>query len=202
VNHQILVFLPVLLILLYSILRGSTESTKAALPGNARKPTPRFLQSEQVVIEDRSTIKPSPAASATSLSIIDTALNGRPVSDDQHPHTVEAETLVVADVDDSDDVNSASSSQAFAEIYLLADEVPEDQGDNGEEHMELWGTIRTMQRKIVRLADEAVAASGPSPGKTDNSSAHSATSSWNSVLCGPQLAGELSSRAVLAVFSC
>lgn len=42
--------------------------------------------------------------------------------------------------------------------------------------MELWGAIRTMQRKIVRLADEAVAASGPSSGKTDNSSAHSATS--------------------------
>src|SRR5436305_8503499 len=42
--------------------------------------------------------------------------------------------------------------------------------------MELWGAIRTMQRMIVRLTDEAVAASGPSSGKTDNSSAHSATS--------------------------
>jgi hypothetical protein len=84
--------------------------------------------------------------------------------------------LVVTDVDDLDDADSASSSQAFTEIYLLADEVPEDQYGNREEQMELWGAIRTMQRKIVRLADEAVAASGPSSGKTDNSSAHSATS--------------------------
>jgi hypothetical protein len=176
VNHQILVFLLVLLILLYSILRGSIESTKAALPGNARKPTPRLLQSGQVVIEDRSMTQPTPATSATSLSIIDTAPNGRPVSDDQHPHTVGGGTVVVTDVNDPDDADSASSSQAFAEIYLLADDVPEDQGDNREEQMELWGAIRTMQRKIVRLADEAVAASGPSSGKTDNGGAHSATS--------------------------
>jgi hypothetical protein len=176
VNHQILVFLPVLLILLYSILRGSIESTKAALPGNARKPTPRLLQSGQVVIEDRSMIKPTLAASATSLSITDTAPNGRPVSDSQHPHTVGGGTVVVTDVDDPDDADSASFSQAFAEIYLLADEAPEDQDNNREEQMELWGTIHTMQRKIVRLADEAVAASGPSSGRTDNSSAHSATS--------------------------
>lgn len=165
-----------MLILLYSILRGSIESTKAALPGNARKPTPRLLQSGQVVIEDQSMIKLTPAASATSLSIIGTAPNSRPVSDDQNPHTVGGGTVVATDVDDLDDADSASSSQAFAEIYLLADEVPEDRDDSREEQMELWGAIRTMQRKIVRLAEEAVVASGLSSGKTDNSSAHSATS--------------------------
>lgn len=175
-NHQVLLFLSVLLILLYSILRGSIESTKATLPGNARKPTPRLLQSGQVVIEDRSMVKPTPLVSATSLSIIDTAPSSRLVSDDQYPHTVEAGTVVATDVDDPDDADSASSSQAFAEIYLLADEVPKDQDDNREEQMELWGAIRTIQRKIVRLADEAVAASGSLSGKTDNGGTNSATS--------------------------
>lgn len=156
-----------------SILRGSIESTKFALPGNARRPTPMLLHSGQVVIQDGRMIKPNAASSATSLSIVDTAAPQERTSINRDGNAPGAGMVIITNVDEPDDVQSASSSEAFAGISLLADDAPEDIEVSHEEQMELWGAIRTVQRKIVKLADEAVANSLPASDRIETSGVHS-----------------------------
>jgi hypothetical protein len=81
--------------------------------------------------------------------------------------------IIITNVDEPEDAQSASSSEAFAGISLLADDAPEDGEVVDEEQKELWAAIRTVQRKVVKLADEAVANSQPSSDRMETSSAHS-----------------------------
>ena len=118
-------------------------------------------------------IVPNPASSTTSLAVVDPALRTRS-SGLRGLDEAGAGAVVVTDVDNPDDSDFANPSDAFAGISLLADEIPEDVADGREERMEIWGTIRTVQRKIVRLADEAVATPAPSSDESEPNRVHSA----------------------------
>ena len=133
---------------------------------------------------------PNPASSTTPSTVAGPASRTRS-SGNRDPDEAGAGTVIVTDVDDPDDSDFAGASDAFAGISLLADEIPEDVEDGREERMEIWGTIRTVQRKIVRLADEAVATPAPSSDGIEISRVHSAvsdttTSSRNAEALQPQ----------------
>ena len=118
---------------------------------------------------------PRPASSASSFEFLDPATQTRSFGNRDH-NGAGLGITVVPDVDDPDDASFASSSEAFSGVSLLADESLENVQESREEQTETCIAIRKVQRKIVRMADEAVAASSPSADGTETSSVSSAFS--------------------------
>ena len=78
----------------------------------------------------------------------------------------------ITDVDNPDEENEVADS--LIGITLLErdpiDKSREDQEEH-EEQLEAFGAIRAMQKKVIKLADEATTASASTPNKTDGSDA-------------------------------
>ena len=148
-----------------SILYISVEEIIASLRGGTQIPVSRLSRSAHERTGDGRRITRKPVRNSA-------ATDARPAQSSTSTLSSEMALILITDGDNPDEVDEIGDS--LSGIPLLkpepADDSMEDELEH-EEQLEAFGAIRAVQKRVIRLADEAMSASGSAPDVTTGSSA-------------------------------
>ncbi|ETI21402.1 hypothetical protein G647_07749 [Cladophialophora carrionii CBS 160.54] len=147
------------------ILCRSIADTKSALQGTSRNRAPELLSGNEANRDGRLLLVPNPEQGPVSQQAgIGPSGPRRPKSASQDSIQLSTDLAVVL-VTDPDEV-----AESLSEVTLLDADGPgsaEQEQEEREEQLEAYAAIRAVQKKVIRLADEATTAA-TTPGQTRN----------------------------------
>lgn len=149
----------------YSILCKSIDDTKTVLQDGSRKRVSKLLSAKNNGTIDGHLVTPDTEKLSDSRSMV-IAIPSRTRSKSQDQRQLSAETAMVHDTDIDDSIDADEITEDLSRVTLLEpdyiDSLEQDQEET-EVQLEVFGAIRAVQKKVFRLADEARTSAGPAP---------------------------------------
>ena len=171
------------LLITNSLLCKSIEDIKTGLQGGSRIQVSSLFIPKTEGVTDGRLIMPSPEKASKSRSLIG-AVPTRARSNSQDRGQLSTETAIVH-VTDADNLDDADAiTECLTGVTLLKPDhinnSEQDQEDK-EEQLEAFGAIRAVQKKLIKLADEATTAAVLVPDQIDNATGSNISPSSTSV---------------------